>query len=112
MHRLLNKYLFLFNVGGLLYVLIELIWRGWSHWTMFILGGLCFIYLGLFNEVLRWDTPLWQQILIGAVGITALEFCIPRVAGVNLCYLYPQAFAVRILHVVRVNLVRSILSGL
>ena len=37
---------------------------------------------------------------------------IPRVAGVNLCYLYPQAFAVRILHVVRVNLVRSILSGL
>ena len=38
--------------------------------------------------------------------------CIPRVAGVNLCYLYPQAFAVRILHVVRVNLVRSILSGL
>lgn len=74
MHRLLNKYLFLFNVGGLLYVLIELIWRGWSHWTMFILGGLCFIYLGPFNEVLRWDTPLWQQILIGAVGITALEF--------------------------------------
>ena len=83
MHRLLNKYLFLFNVGGLLYVLIELIWHGWSHWTMFILGGLCFIYLGLFNEVLRWDTPLWQQILIGAVGITALEFLTGCI--VNLC---------------------------
>ena len=41
MHKLLNKYLFLFDVGGLLYVLIELIWRGHSHWTMFILGGLC-----------------------------------------------------------------------
>ena len=74
MHRLFNKYLFLADVGGLLYVLIELAWRGWSHWTMFILGGLCFVYLGLINEVLRWDTPLWQQILIGAVGITALEF--------------------------------------
>ena len=30
-HRLLNKYLFLFNVGGLLYILIELIWRGRNH---------------------------------------------------------------------------------
>ena len=66
MHKLLNKYLFLFDVGGLLYVLIELIWRGHSHWTMFILGGLCFIYLGLINEVLPWEMPLWKQILIGA----------------------------------------------
>ena len=74
MHRLLNKYLFLADVGGVLYVLIELAWRGWSHWTMFILGGICFIYLGLINEILSWNTPLWQQILIGTAGITALEF--------------------------------------
>ena len=74
MHRLLNKYLFLADVGGVLYVLIELVWRGWSHWTMFILGGICFIYLGLINEILSWNTPLWQQILIGTAGITALEF--------------------------------------
>ena len=74
MHRLLNKYLFLLDVGGLLYILIELIWRGRSHWTMFLLGGICFIYLGLINEVLPWSMPLWQQILIGAIGITILEF--------------------------------------
>ena len=74
MHRLLKKYLFLFDVGGLLYILIELAWRGWSHWTMFILGGICFINLGLINEVLPWSMPLWQQVLIGAVGITILEF--------------------------------------
>ena len=54
-HRLLNKYLFLFNVGGLLYILIELIWRGRSHWTMFLLGGICFVFLGLINEVLPWQ---------------------------------------------------------
>ena len=74
MHRLLNKYLFLFDVGGLLYIPIELVWRGWSHWTMFILGGICFINLGLINEVLPWSMPLWQQVLIGTVGITMLEF--------------------------------------
>ena len=73
-HRLLNKYLFLFGVGGLLYILIELIWRGRSHWTMFLLGGICFVFLGLINEVIPWQMPLWQQILIGAVGIMTLEF--------------------------------------
>lgn len=62
MLKLLCKYSFLFDIGGALYVLIELIWRGWSHWTMFVLGGLCFVMLGLINEVLEWDTPLWQQV--------------------------------------------------
>lgn len=74
MLKLISKYSFLFDTGGVLYVMIELAWRGWSHWTMFVLGGLCFIYLGLINEALSWDMPLWQQIWIGAVGITALEF--------------------------------------
>ena len=81
--KLLDKYLFLFNVGGLLYIMIEQIWRGRSHWTMFLLGGICFVFLGLINEVLPWQMPLWQQILIGAAGITTLEFltgCIVNLA--------------------------------
>lgn len=73
-HRLLNKYITLFDIGGLIYVLLELLWRGWSHWTMFILGGLCFVSLGLINEVLPWKMPLWQQMLLGACIVTALEF--------------------------------------
>ena len=64
--RRVNKYATLWSMGGLLYIALELLWRGYSHWTMFILGGLCFIGLGLINEVLPWDMPLWQQILLGA----------------------------------------------
>lgn len=74
LRRLRRKYIALGATGGLLYILIELAWRGKSHWTMFVLGGLCFLALGLINEVLSWDTPLWKQILIGAILITMLEF--------------------------------------
>lgn len=41
---------------------------------MFALGGLCFVCLGLINEVLPWQMPLWQQMIIGACIITVLEF--------------------------------------
>ncbi len=73
-HRLFNKYLALADVGGSAYVLLELAWRGCSHWTMFVLGGLCFVGLGLINELLPWNMPLWEQVLAGALLITVLEF--------------------------------------
>lgn len=68
------KYLFLFVTGGLLYNILELVFRGWTHWTMFFLGGICFICLGLINEALTWSMLLWWQIIIGACIITILEF--------------------------------------
>ena len=68
------KYVFLFVTGGLLYNILEMLFRGWSHWTMFILGGGCFICLGLINEIIPGEMLLWQQVLIGAGIITGLEF--------------------------------------
>lgn len=72
--KLLLKYLFLLIVGGTTYVGIELLWRGYSHWSMFFLGGLCFICCGLLNEILPWDMVLSKQMLLGAIIITTLEF--------------------------------------
>ena len=69
-----HKEIILGFIGGLLYIIIELIWRGYSHWTMFVLGGLCFVCLGRINEVIPWCMPLWQQALIGTAIITGLEF--------------------------------------
>ena len=61
--------------GGCLYMLLELLWRGRSHWTMFLLGGACFALIGLLNEILPWEMPLLLQGVIGSVCIvTPLEF--------------------------------------
>lgn len=73
MNKLL-KYYTLGTLGGVVYVFIELLWRGYSHWSMFLLGGICFIALGLINEIIPCEMPLIVQMFIGCVIITALEF--------------------------------------
>lgn len=67
------KLAILFGIGGLLYVGIELLWRGRSHPSMFVLGGACFVLLGLINVVLPWEMGLLWQSLIGAGIVTVLE---------------------------------------
>ena len=74
MKKLICKFIALLLTGGVLYVLLELIWRGRSHWTMFLLGGICFISLGLINEIIPWDMPLSYQAVVGACIVTGLEF--------------------------------------
>ena len=71
---MIKKYFILGIIGGAVYVLLEMLWRGFSHWTMFLLGAICFILLGLINEILDWDTPLLLQMFIGCVIITVAEF--------------------------------------
>ncbi len=68
------KHVILFTIGGSIYYGIECIYRGYSHWTMAILGGICFVLIGGINEYISWDTPLWKQGLIGSAIVTSLEF--------------------------------------
>ncbi len=60
--------------GGCAYFAIEMLWRGHSHWTMAVLGGICFVLIGGINELFPWEMSLLLQALIGAAVITALEF--------------------------------------
>lgn len=68
------KALVLLCIGGLIYICCELIFRGYSHWTMFLVGGICFVLIGAINELIPWEMPIWQQAIIGAVIVTAVEF--------------------------------------
>lgn len=70
----LIKSLILYGIGGLSYIAIELLWRGHTHWTMFVVGGICFLIVGSINEYYSWDIPLIKQCIIGAVVVTIIEF--------------------------------------
>ena len=66
------KKMVLFYIGGIVYAAMELMWRGWTHWSMFLLGGLCFLLLGGLGRV-RSPLPLLPRALAGAGVVTALE---------------------------------------
>lgn len=59
-------------IGGIVYVGMELLWRGWSHGSMFVVGGLCFLLLGEIHR--RWGgLPRLVQAVLGALAITGME---------------------------------------
>ena len=62
------KYPILFCAGGLGYMGLELLWRGWTHSSMFFAGGTCFLLLGRLKPL-----PPWAKALAGAGIITAVE---------------------------------------
>ena len=70
-----REYLGMWMVGGGLYCLLEVAWRGWTHWTMFVAGGTIFLAIGLERSgrrCRRW--ALLSQGFVAGLTITAGEF--------------------------------------
>ena len=64
----------LFLSCGFIYYMIEILFRGWSHWSMFVLTG----FLGVFcidsiNNTLSFDCDYIVQILISTILCTIGE---------------------------------------
>lgn len=78
---LMNNFI-LFGIGGITYMVIELLWRGCTHWTMMILGGLCFLAAGAVNRIKRICLPV--KMMICAVFITVLEFITGYIINIKL----------------------------
>ena len=78
----LLKNLLIFSIFGLTYGLIEILWRGYTHPSMVIVGGICGLLIGLLNEKNK-KMKLLPQMVEGMVIVTVLEF----VSGIvlNLC---------------------------
>jgi len=57
-------------LGGMGYVGLELLWRGWSHESMFVVGGICFLLIG---EMGRLSLPPGLRVLLCGLLITGME---------------------------------------
>ena len=62
----------LIPLGGTAYGLIEVLWRGHTHWTMLLLGGLCFYIMAQIGSISA--LPLYLRAVPCAYCITILEF--------------------------------------
>ncbi|MBO5198133.1 MAG: hypothetical protein J6B85_06380 [Lachnospiraceae bacterium] len=70
----ITRLLFRFLAGGFAYGGIEILTRGYSHISMFIAGGLCFVFIGLLNEFLGEKLSFLSLMVLSALIITAVEF--------------------------------------
>ncbi len=65
--------LFLFGAAG--YAVLEILWRGYTHWTMALTGGTVLIGLDSLRRRIRDASPL-SRCASGAACITAAEFVV------------------------------------
>lgn len=79
-----KKHIILFLIGGISYYLIEVLWRGYSHFSMLLLAGYLFLIIGYINIFFSWEMPLWKQQLIATIIITTLEFITGCIINIKL----------------------------
>ncbi len=67
------KYILLFFIGGYAYCLVEIIYRGYTHISMLIAGGLSFLVIDILNETFEYRISIISKMLISAIAITLIE---------------------------------------
>ncbi len=65
-------FLLSYMLGASLYPLIEVLTRGYTHWSMSLTGGLCFLSVFWVSQSLA-VRPLWLQAAVCALLITLWE---------------------------------------
>lgn len=77
-----GKYIIIFGMGAFIYGAIEVIVRGYTHWTMALTGGAVMALFMLINR--SRDVNILLRCLLGALVITSLEFAVGAVVNLGL----------------------------
>ena len=64
----------IFLFGGFVYGAVEILYRGHTHPSMFVLGGICFLWVGGLDSIFRLRLSVPAQMMIGGAFITLSEF--------------------------------------
>lgn len=71
----------IFNLSGFCYICIEMAWRGYSNWTMFFTGGICFLILVKFLQIIE-NRSLLEKCVFSALIITTVEFLVGCIVNI------------------------------
>lgn len=64
-----------FSLGGAIYCIIEILFRGFTHWSMGIAGGLALLGIYKGNRKFK-HMNIFKKCFLGALYITGIEFVI------------------------------------
>lgn len=78
-----GEYGAVFIIGAVCYGLIEIMWRGSTHWTMLLTGGICMLLLHWVNQR-HFELDLWSKCGLGCLCITAVEFAVGWLINIKL----------------------------
>ena len=67
-----KRYLIMFTAGSAGYGFIEILWRGRTHWSMLVAGGLCFVIFSVIEKRFK-DTKLMYKCILGSISVTLVE---------------------------------------
>ena len=77
----LKEYLMCFAVGAVAYGMIEVAFRGYTHWTMILTGGTVLVLLNLISKTEGLNALL--MCFLGMIVITSLEFAVGMAVNVG-----------------------------
>ncbi|MBE6686329.1 MAG: hypothetical protein E7591_03765 [Ruminococcaceae bacterium] len=69
----ITAYMIVFVIGAIAYSMLEILWRGYTHISMALAGGICLVGL-YYLENTKKELSLLKKCIIGAFFITFVEF--------------------------------------
>ena len=78
-----KEYAGVFITGAVLYSLIEILWRGRTHWTMAVTGGVCLLLIHLCKERHQ-NLDMLSRCSLSSFYITGMEFAVGWLLNVRL----------------------------
>lgn len=70
-----------FLIGGIGYGIIEILFRGYTHWSMLLTGGVCFFLFYMINYTLP-SNSLIMRCIIATLIITSFEFLVGYIVNI------------------------------
>ena len=75
MMKKIREYSVVYLIGALGYGMLETLWRGFTHWSMLLTGGTCFLWIYVVNFK-KLTFGFWKKCMTGACIITLTEFVV------------------------------------